>query len=150
MPSGASWKARIDQTLERAARQQHVLPRFGPGPEGIDERQVRAVGRCCNVVEQRLAAGVHAVGPAALRGPCVEHAHAGSRDDDVVRGQEALFLVGEELIEVVTGDSRQRDHVRERRGLVTTLGYRLDHGAVQPRALLARDFLPADYSESVR
>jgi hypothetical protein len=126
-----------------------VLPHFGPGPEGVDECQMRAVGRCRNVVEQRLATGVHAVGPAALRGPCIQHAHTGACDDDVVSGQEALFLAGEQLVEVMAGDTRQRGHMRNRRGLVAALRYRLDHGLVQPRALLARDFLVAHATGSM-
>jgi len=94
-----------------------------------------------DVVEHRLAAGVEPVGPAALRGPCVDHALAGACDDDVVGREEARFLVDEQLVEGPARDAGEGDHVGDRGRLVAALGDRLDHRTVEARPLVAGDLL---------
>src|SRR5665213_2536863 len=54
----------------------------------------------------------------------------------VERGQEALLLVGELLVERPAGHARQTDHLLDARALIAALRHRLDHRAMDTRALM--------------
>ncbi len=139
-----------DDALEREAGELHPFPGLRADAERVDQHQVRALGRVGGVVEQDLAGGVQAVGPAALCLPGLEHPFAGVRHDDVVGAEEALFLVREQLVEGPPRDAGQADHVGDGRGLVATLRDGLDHAAVEAAALIAFDLVPAHTVRSVR
>ncbi len=96
-----------DEALEGEAGELHALASLGTDAERVDEHEARTLGRLGDFVEQRLAGGVHAVGPAALAGPRFEHALARAGHDDVVGREEALLLVGELLVEGAPRDARE-------------------------------------------
>ena len=116
----------------------------------VDEHEVRPLRRLGGVVKQRLACGVHAIGPAALARPGLEHPLAGARHDDVVGAEEALLLVGEELVEGTPRYSRQGDHVGHGGRAIAPLVDRLDHRAVEAGALVAGHLLAVHAVRSVR
>jgi hypothetical protein len=140
-PVGSHPEGARHEALEREPGELHPLSGLGPDAERVDEHQPGSLGLLGDVVEQRLAAGVQAVGPPALGAPGVEHALAGAGHDDVVGGQEALFLVGEQLVERAPRDTREPDHVRHRRGLIAPLRNGLDHRTVETRPLVACDLV---------
>ncbi len=111
---------------------------------------MRPLGVLGDVVEQRLAGAVQAVGPAALLGPGVERDLAGAGDDDVVGGQEALLLVGEQFVEGPARYACEPDHVRHCRGLIAPLGDGLDHPTVEARPLVAGDLVALHTARPVR
>jgi hypothetical protein len=136
--------------LEGAGGEQHPFARAPADPQALDEHEPRALDVLGRVFDERLARAVQAVGPAAVGHPGVDHALLGARHGDVVGRQEALFLVGELFVEGAARDAGERDHVCDGGGRVSPLVHRLDHRAVQTRALVARHRLAAHSVRPVR
>ncbi len=148
--SGETLKAAADEALVGVAGEVQPFARLGADAERVDQHEMSALRFGDDVVEEGLAGGVQAVGPATFGGPGLEHELARAGDDDVVGREEALFLVGELLVEGSPRDARQPDHVRDGRAVVAALGDRLDHPAVEACALMSGDVLAIETVRPVR
>ena len=102
---------------------------FGPGGQHLDDREAGLVGVLGEVLEQRPEPGGDPLRP---RRPRLRLEAAGGvaeqvAEQDVVGGEEAVLLAGEELVEGLARDAGDADHVDHAGLRVAALGDDLDH-----------------------
>ncbi len=149
-PLGRGAEHLQQQPLVAGGGEAHVRERRGPRSQRLHEQQAYSHGRAGGVGEQRLTDGVQAVRPAALPLPRLDREPARARSEHVVGGQEARLPAREQLVERAPRHTREGDHVGDGRVRVAASRHRLDHRAVDPRALVARHLLAPEGARPAR
>ena len=129
------------QCLEEPVRTLHPLDRDGAGGEDLDQGQPRRLGAAGDLAGKGEKPEPKPLAPLLLTlGGGEDPAHRGA-DDDVVGGEETLFLAGEMFVEISLRDAGVVGQRRHGEGVVAVLGDELDHRLLQPAALVRGDVL---------
>ncbi len=117
---------------------------FGPGGEHLDDREARLVGMLGEVFEQLRQPRRDALGPGrpGLRLEATRGVAEQVAEQDVVGGEEAVLLAGEELVEGLSRYAGDADHVDHARLRIAALGDDLDHRLQDSPLLGLRHRLP--------
>jgi hypothetical protein len=118
--------------------------------EGVDEHQVRGVALLGHDLREAAERGAQLLAPVIALAVGAGDAFGCHRGDHVIRGEEALFLAREQLVEAGERDARERDDLLDRDLLVAVLGDGGDHRALQPGALVEGDLLGAHSCDAAR
>ena len=130
-----------DELLEAGDRALAALDRLRPRGGNLQQAQPQRSRVLAGRGEQRADRRFHAPGPAVGLAEGDLQPSYRPPDDQLVRRQQAVLLVVEQLVEGLARDARPRDHVGHARRAVAVLADRVDHRQRQAQALAGAHLL---------